>query len=322
MHKCASTTLQNNVFKYEPGAVGTYKDLEPEINFGKQFQRCSPVGGRQFGSISEVSDWFERLHEFFSHSHLELDRFIISSEFLCQSNKLSVRPIIKFLDDVNRSLLDGNSIKIIIVFRKQAEMLASGYAQNSATRYKSSQKDFEKWVEKKLKQKNKFKLDWGQWAKSLVDTFGRENVCILLLEEMNKIDFWKNLVSFIDAREINADELHKNNSRNKKNRRKIDENTWGVKPFDLEKKAKVDIHKIKYFMSGVGLQGALMEKIADKLIQLRIRYLKLMGYKDKQVIDTEIRLNSEIESKIRDSFKDSNSMLSQILERDISRLGY
>ncbi|MDZ7755196.1 hypothetical protein [Rhodohalobacter sp.] len=48
MHKCASTTLQNNVFRFEPGAIGTYKDLKAEENFGKQFQRLAPVGGRQF----------------------------------------------------------------------------------------------------------------------------------------------------------------------------------------------------------------------------------------------------------------------------------
>ncbi|WP_416221572.1 sulfotransferase domain-containing protein [Rhodohalobacter sp.] len=97
----------------------------------------------------------------------------VSSEFLCQSNKLSDRPIIKFLDDINNKLLDGNNVKVIIVFRNQAEMMASEYAQISNTRYNSSQKDFEKWVAKKLKQRGKLRLDWGQWAKRLVDTFGR-----------------------------------------------------------------------------------------------------------------------------------------------------
>lgn len=322
MHKCASTTLQNNVFKFEPGAVGTHMKMKPDINFGKQFQHLAPVGGRQLGSISGVSDWVERVRKHYSGSHPELNRFIVSSEFLCQANKLSNRPIIKFLDDINQSLFDGNSIKVIIVFRNQSEMMASMYAQNSGTQYNSSQKDFEKWVEGRLKETNKSKLDWGQWAKDLVETFGRENVCILLLEEMNKKVFWENLVSFIDAREITAEKMHKNNSSSKKNRRKIDKKTWGLRPFDLEKKAKVDIHIIKQFMSGICLHGVLMDKIVDNLIQMRIKHLKLRGYQDKQVIDPEIRLNYEIKSKIRDSFKDSNSMLSKILERDISHLGY
>jgi len=322
MHKCASTTLQNKVFRYEPGAIGTHQELDFEINFGKQFQRLSPVGGRQFGSISGVKEWVERVNNYQNETDPHVDRFIVSSEFLCQSNKLSDRPIIKFLDEINQKILNGNSIKVIIIFRKQSEMMASEYAQISRTHYNSSQIDFEKWVTRRLNQKNRLILDWGGWAESLVDTFGRDNVCILLLEEMQELGFWEELVSFIDARKITAEELHENNTLSKLNTRKVDKKTWELTPFDLQKKAKNDVHKVKYFLSGIGFNEGLTKKPITHMISMRIKYLRLMGYKDNHLLDSNISLNPEIESKIRSAFKDSNAKLSTVLRRDICDFGY
>lgn len=324
MHKCASTTLQEYVFKHEPGAIGTHKNLDPKINFGRQFQFLAPVGGRQYGSVKKASDWVKHVNNYYGDNYPQIKRFIVSNEFLCQSNKLSNRPIIKFLNAINQNVFDGNNIKVIIVFRNQSEMMASEYAQNSGLNFNASQRDFEKWVATRLNRTNKAIsiLDWGGWTKNLVDTFGRDNVCILLLEEMHKLGFWENLISFIDAREISAEELHENNTKAKKNIRKIDKKTWRLTPFDLEKKAKVDMWKIQNFMRGIGLQGDLMDKIMGNSIQMRIKHLKLLGYKDKPLIDSKISLTPEIESKIRNGFHDSNAVLSSILGRNISELGY
>ncbi|MDZ7755197.1 hypothetical protein [Rhodohalobacter sp.] len=151
---------------------------------------------------------------------------------------------------------------------------------------------------------------------------GEENVCILLLEEMRELNFWEDLVAFIDAREVNAEELFKINTRNKKNRRKIDRITWGLRPFDLQEKAKDDIHKIKQLMSGFGLNGGWVDKIVGRLIQMRIKYLSATGYKDKHLHDSEITLSSELRSIIRNVYKKPNSLLSDILGKNVSELGY
>jgi len=322
MHKCGSTTLQEKVFKFEPGAIGTHKELDIEINFGKQFQKLSPVGGRQFGSISGVKEWVERVKNYQSELNPNVDRFIVSSEYLCQSNKLSNRPIIKFLSDINHEVFDGESIKIIIVFRNQSEMMASEYAQISDMRYNSSQKDFEKWVSKRLNHSNKTILDWGGWAKGLVDTFGRDNVCILLLEEMQELFFWEKLVSFIEARSLSPEDLHEKNRISVKYSNKLDRKTWSLKPFDLSKKARVDLKKINNFLSGVGFQKELLEFAPLNLVSIRIKYLKLLGYKDKHLIDAKIRLHPELENKIKEAYKDSNLTLAKILGREINELGY
>jgi hypothetical protein len=322
MHKCASTTLQNKVFRFEPGAIGTHQELDFEFNFGKQFQRLAPVGGRQFGSISGVKEWVERVKKYQSEVDPNVDRFIVSSEFLCQSNKLSNRPIVKFLSDINNKIFDGNSVKIIVVFRNQSEMMASEYAQNSDINYDSSQKDFEKWITKRLNKPGKTTLDWGGWSKSLVDTFGRENVCILLLEEMQEYYFWDKLVSFIEARSLSSEELYEKNKISVKNSNKLNKKTWSLKPFDLSKKAKVDLNKINQLLSGVGLRNIIFEKGPLNLVSVRKKYLKLRGYKDKHLMDDKIRLKPELEIKIRESYKDSNLMLAKILGRDITELGY
>lgn len=322
MHKCASSTLQEDVFRYEPDYIGTYKELAFDKNFAKQFEQLSPIGGRQFGSIKGVSEWVERVNNYHKEDNHDLRRYILSSEFLCQSNKLSNRPIVKFLNEINQKIFDGNSIKVIIVFRNQAEMMASEYAQNSNIKYNASQKDFENWVSRKLTHVNNSILDWGEWAKCLINTFGKENVCILLLEEIQTLDFWEKLVSFIDARVLNAENLHQHSAKKSKNKRKIDDKTWGLRPFDLKKKANVDVRKIKYFLSSIGLKGNIIENITTYSIDLRVKYLSLLKYQDHRLMASDIRLNSEIEKKIRDHYRESNYILSKILGKNIHKLGY
>jgi hypothetical protein len=88
--KCASTTLQNYVFKGEDGYLGTYNGLKRSENFAKHFQFLSSVGPSLHGDFKQAKRWTKDvLNEF---DTVNLNRLILSSELLVNRNKIRERP--------------------------------------------------------------------------------------------------------------------------------------------------------------------------------------------------------------------------------------
>lgn len=109
MAKCASTTLQENVFKYEAGSLGAYKGLE-ENNFAKKFKGLVPVSGKQNAELSRLKEWWQEVQHYQSGLPGKPDTLIISAEDLSQANKSEQRPIIPILKYFADSVLTDEKL--------------------------------------------------------------------------------------------------------------------------------------------------------------------------------------------------------------------
>lgn len=323
MNKCASTTLQDTVFKFVPGYLGKFNHPgKVSRDLAQQFEDNAPVGGRQTGDINGVSNWLKKVRSEMSEKDPELNKFLVSSESLCQSNKINLRPIIPFLSSINREAIKDGTVKVIIVFRNQADILASNYAQNSDVTYESSQINFEYSATNLIGGKQKAYLNWGEWAQELIGEFGKENVCILLLEEINTVDFWEKLIRFIDTEKLSAKDLHEKSFSSKKNKRRIGDKVWKLTPFSISEKARIDTLKIFTFLWKPNKMPARREKAMKKSIEMRKKYLELRGFKNGKLVDTSVTLSSDLRERIQDNFEKSNRVLSEILGKDLKKLGY
>ena len=213
--KCASTTLQNKVFKSEPGYLGTAKTMPN--NLAKELQRIAPVAPSISWRKSEARRWGKKVSDVAKQNWPETERLIASSEMYSNNNKLKERPIIPFLKYFAEHIWTEGEVKVIMVIRNQSDKIASGYAQVSRANIKASQNDFEKYVYKYIKKNDKY-MDYALWVKDLHHSFGKKNVCILLMEDIKTEKFWQDLNSFCDLKNFNIQTMLSNdaNSNSKK----------------------------------------------------------------------------------------------------------
>jgi hypothetical protein len=93
--KCASTTLQNKIFKNELGYLGTAKTMPN--NLAKELQRLAPVAPSISWRKSEARRWGKKVSDVAKQNWPETERLIVSSEMNSNNNKLKNRPVIPFL---------------------------------------------------------------------------------------------------------------------------------------------------------------------------------------------------------------------------------
>lgn len=322
MAKCGSTTLQNNVFKFEKGALGTYKGLNKSNNYAKQFQSYVAVGGKQFNDFKGLKKWYHKIESYANHNGIEdSERLLLSSELLSQSNKLSYRPIIGILKKM-KEYLDVN-VKVLVVIRNQSNLLASKYVQSSYVYYNASQKNFEKWLQTSLHNKQTYEnLMWLNWYDDLRYTFGSDNVCMLPLEEMTDINFWNNLVDFASIKSNTPDRLLKITIDKIENVRRESENSWFIRPFDIKHKASQDINHVLNLIWKKHLFSNVREDIIDYFIEKRLQYLEKKGFVDKKQIESKIYITEKASKIIMNKFATSNKRLSKMLAKDMSKYNY
>jgi hypothetical protein len=109
------------------------------------------------------------------------------------NNSFKTRPIITFFKKINGQVWHYVEIKAII--RNQAEKLASLYAQNSIVKSNASQADFEKFCKVDVKRFYE-NMNYSKCIEELHEAFGEDKVCILLMEDIDKIEFWEKLKQF------------------------------------------------------------------------------------------------------------------------------
>lgn len=189
--KCASTTLQNLVFKGEEGYLGTHQELKKADNYGKQFKASTPVGPRQWSDFRQIRKWVEEVKQ--KHDHT-VERFLLSDEMLTNKNKFNNRPIIPFLKKFSNEIWVDGPVKVILILRNHAERMASSYAQVANINPFASQADFEKHISRTLHKGHA--QDYSKWVGELYEVLGQENVLILLMEEIGEISFWEQLNTF------------------------------------------------------------------------------------------------------------------------------
>lgn len=172
----------------------------------------------------------------------EIDRLIVSNEMYSSSSRLSDRPITKVLAILKEDLWPTGQIKVIIVLRNQAARLASQYVQNSNLNWNAGQKDFEKTVEKTLNTARMRRLlDYSRWIDGLGSVLGRENLCVLLLEESNTVEFWQQLKDFCHLEKL--DPLAMTSPEVRANARSKSAKVWTIRQPDAASRAAVVVDR-------------------------------------------------------------------------------
>jgi hypothetical protein len=106
------------------------------------------------------------------------------------NNIFKIRPIIPFLKQFDETIWNHGEIKILIIIRNQADRLASAYARKSIANSNASQVDFERSYKSNLK--NYFEnMNYSKCIEELHENFGKEKICVLLMEDISKIEFWQ-----------------------------------------------------------------------------------------------------------------------------------
>lgn len=319
MPKCASTTLQNQIFNTTPGYLGTGKGFSSEQNFAKRFQALAPVGPRLRANMPAARQWAKQVLAYGQRKSPGIERFIASSELLTNRNKLHPRPIIPFLKRFSDEIWLVGQVKVILVLRNPADRLASSYAQSSAGTFGASQSHFERHINNIL-DRDLNTLDVATWVSDLFDALGPQNVCVLLLEDIGQFRFWQQLKDFAGLDQLDPERMI---SSQVMNRRRRNASTWEISELDLRSRAKSQSGKVV----GVFWPGGRMPALRRKCILRLANVLGLIhrvnpGLRHERYRGREIKLTEDIRMQIQARCGAFHDRLSVLLGRDLSTLGY
>ncbi|MFM9816312.1 UNVERIFIED_CONTAM: sulfotransferase domain-containing protein [Spiribacter pallidus] len=317
--KCGSTTLQREVFAREQGYLGTHPSLSREDNLAKQLQQCGPFGGRQTLSRRGLHRWADRVRAHQKVQWPDVHRLIASDEVLGSKSRLEKRPIVRLLQYLNDEIWHEGAVRALIVFRNQAERLASGYAQGSNSRVNPGQKDFEAAVVHQLEKPGS--LDYAALLHELDAALGIDNVCPLLLEETNTEGFWQTLKDFAGLQMLQPAEMV--TGEGTQNRRRAGVDQWAISPFDAHFKAKVAVDKPLNLLWPRDVGAAFRAPLRERLInQVARRYERVYEREAVKPRETSIQLTSSVRARVAERVGRSNQALAHRLGRPIEALGY
>lgn len=195
--------------------------------------------------------------------------------------------------------------------------MASAYAQKSRVNPNASQVDFERSCKSNLK--NYFEnMNYSKCIEELYESFGKEKVCILLMEDISKIEFWEKLKQFCDLPEFNPQSMVKGE---KVNQRKLSKNMWKLQEYNKDVRSKNKVNNYLKFFWPAYLAKNQREKISN---HSRVLLSKLYSDKKNKFFEDEtgIFLSDNVKNSVREHYADSNQKLSELLNRDLTGLGY
>lgn len=205
-------------------------------------------------------------------------------------------------------------VRIVLILRNQPDWLASLYAQKSKYIRNASQKNFEKQVEHLLIRKDP-SIDWSALVEDFEDAVGRNQINILLYEEMGALQFWEQVERSFHLNELPKQQLTGGRAP-RENVKKTHENTWGISPRSLLLPSKIIARHWPIKMPGKSFVLGGVKKIVDRPFEAFHN-----GLFERRRTGA-IQMSHSLRSRIRDHCKYSNTQLARRLDRDIERLGY
>lgn len=328
--KTGTTTLQKQVFSNLPYYVGKHHADHAEPDLSKAALNAV-AHGRTHEAIDFIAGAVQK------HSS---EKMLLSEEIFAQMNArdhsrrwpiskrqnlASLRnadelPVISMIRQLSQHSELAQGFKILITLRNQPDWLASIYAQESSYNRKAGQADFEEKVNQLLESSNPY-LDWSRLVKNTENLVGRENVCTLLIENMNSSEYWQQLAGFIGL--DNPAYPQWGGTRESRERvLKLSEDHWEIKAYAPPKLKRV-IKKWSTKMQNVSKPPRSVRKASslfgphwDQVATLT--YGKWVNYGRGR----EFHLHPELRLRILEHCRPFNKRLSEQLERDLRPLGY
>jgi hypothetical protein len=320
--KCGSCTLQRDVFQYEEGYLGTAPGIAPELNLAKQLQQYTPFGGRQTINRRGLARWASRVGQLRKDRWPDLDRLILSNEFLSAACRVSDRPFLKVLSRLHEKHWSGR-IRVVVVFRNQGARIASGYAQNSATNPGASQEDFERAVHGIMASRRKLRLfDYSAWIDGLQEILGPDNVLPLFLEQTGSSEFWARLTDFCGLRNLKVDEMTLSANRSK-NRRSLTGERWAISAFNPSACAKRKVDKWINLMWPENLASGARRSAKDRAVRaIEVVYQSRARDAEARNRGSVIELTPQTRNLIQRHVGPFNAKFGRQLGQDLNSLGY
>jgi hypothetical protein len=182
------------------------------------------------------------------------------------------------------------------------------YVQISKRLRGASQEDFERRINHIIKSGDDY-IDWSKWVKELQYCFGKKNLCVLLLEDMDKKIFWDNLSEFL---EIDMNESEKEEIKNKYlNKRRGSENSWIIP----------SLRPIKYVKSNENMKkNKLLYQATLGITRAVSTFVDITRFDLKR--DAKIELNEELRKRILEYCRPFNERLADQIGLDLKERGY
>lgn len=307
--KTGTTTIQKNILNKFQNQLNPH-NLDPlkrtvKKQIGYIFRERSPEEWGESLGREAINNLIQLVNEneepfIYSHEGLCLPYFYEGTKkpsFIeVEKNKF---PVAAHLQSIMNHYPELYPMRVVVSLRNQPEWLASLYAQQSRNIKNASQEDFEKRTKDLLSinsTKGRRFLYYDSLIEQLSSIVGNEEVFMLFLEEMETSEFWGNL---IEAFNIQENKLSQHDiSRDKKNVRKIDEKTWKIHPFEGYKK------KFMY----------------KKLKSLKY-YIKYKKFIHENILNKDrgfIKLSRELDNQIKDTYRESNIRLQELIGRELN----
>lgn len=247
--KTATTTLQRSVLPGNPGYCREWENERKKDGLDKDLVRI--FRGPESSWDAELGKWSEKVRNK-NAKHRNADRIIVSNEQFSgmdgsatdpldrwpigtrknlhrKTDHIARRPFVPLLRRIQERHWPHGAVKVILVFRNQAEWLASLYAQRSRKIRRASQVDFNRQVERLIKSEETY-LDWSSWVDDIETTIGKENALFLFMEEIGKDSFWSDFASFSGIDMEHSMTTFKGDAPGE-NVNRTNQNTWNLKPY-------------------------------------------------------------------------------------------
>ncbi len=291
--KTGTTTLQDNLFRFHKGYLYKHKGLNEKM----EIKIREMVFEKKDFNLKEFQHLLREDVIFISDENLSFkdNEILFPSSFTSQS-----LPIFSVLEKIKKSQ-EYKNIKVILTLRNQFDWLPSLYSEFSRNILNASEDDFENKVKEIIEGSY---LDWSNLIEKIEKIIGEENLCVLLLEEMNKYHYWESLYNFIGSNET----LPKIEDvmRAKDNKRKKGHNKWEIQMLTLGGYLR-EKHKLNYRISLLKEKSIIKSLFNFLFFKKRKRYIYL---KEETRMIIENRVNA------------FNERLSKKLKRDLKSIGY
>ncbi len=336
--KTATTTLQEQVFPLHNGFVGVSKRGECLSENGKRgmayelltravFQGAKGQRDRVKELVTELESLHKRIKgdssapllfsvEGVSRNWAGLSGYPVG-EGLRRADEKTPRglpPVIDFLKDFDKVWGSGR-VRVLFTIRSQPLWLASLYSQLSGRIYGASQRNFEEQMLSAAAEGNSY-LHWSSWVDEIKQVVGSDHLCVLPIEEIGTLEYWKRLSEFVEFQGKSAEELMacSGNIQNKRNKGSA---AWEIRPWKpryLSYRVKTTTSLSTFpWVRNTGIHLAKrMDKFVDPFISLF----------DRRVRGQRIELTDEIRGRISDHVAASNRKLAGELGKDLGALGY
>ena len=213
------------------------------------------------------------------------------------------------------NIYDGD-VKVVLTIRRQADKLASNYAQLSNKLQGASQSHFESWTRNLTHTVSAYygegargiMLDYDSIRSYLQSALPKENICMLPYEMMKEdlrtfMDRW---LSFMDVNMQTAalvDEVKQGSEPKKRNVRSSSENTWKLRQRSLRGAPVLNLRPTRLFQA-LGMPT-----------KLPIRWPDFNR-------DDKIHLTPELRNEVMTVYEPSNRAVAEKIDIDLSQYGY